>query len=75
MYVDDKPYAILNLADSRQEQFFKFEPLGYGDREDWNKLQNKPWWAIKFEILEVYKGEKYDDTAITEIYFDGIDVH
>jgi hypothetical protein len=25
--------------------------------------------------LEVYKGDKYDDTAITEIYFDGIDVH
>jgi len=30
---------------------------------------------LKFEILEVYKGSKYNDTAITEIYFDGIDVH
>jgi len=30
---------------------------------------------IKFEILEVYEGDKYKDTAITEIYFDGIDVH
>lgn len=75
MYVDNKPFAILNLADSRQEQTFKFDPLGYGDRVNWEQLQTKPWWTIKFEILEVYKGDKYDDTAITEIYFDGIDVH
>lgn len=75
MYVDDKPFAMLNLIDSRQEQHFKFEPLGYGDRENWEQLQAKPWWTIKFEILEVYKGDKYEDTAISEIYFDGIDVH
>ncbi|MFZ4739819.1 MAG: NADase-type glycan-binding domain-containing protein [Bacteroidales bacterium] len=75
MYVDGKPFAILNLFDCRQEQHFKFEPLGYGDRQDLEQLQKKPWWTIKFEILDVYKGEKYDDTAITEIYFDGIDVH
>ena len=25
--------------------------------------------------MDVYKGEKYEETAITEIYFDGIDVH
>ncbi len=75
MYIDDKPFAILNLADSRQEQHFKFEPLGYGDRKNWDELNKKPWWTIKFEILDVYKGDKYDDTAITEIYFDGIDVH
>ena len=75
MYIDNKPFAILNLADTRQEQSFKFDPIGYGVREDWNKLQAKPWWTIKFEILDVYKGDKYDDTAITEIYFDGIDVH
>ncbi|PKL12986.1 MAG: hypothetical protein CVV50_03895 [Spirochaetae bacterium HGW-Spirochaetae-6] len=30
---------------------------------------------IKFEILDVYKGLKYDDVAITEIYFGGLDVH
>lgn len=75
MYVNNKPFAILNLFDSRQEQHFKFEPLGYNDRENWEQLLTKPKWSIKFEILEVYKGEKYDDTVITEIYFDGIDVH
>jgi len=75
MYVDNKPFAILNLVDSRHEQHFKFEPIGYGERGNWELLKTKPWWTIKFEILDVYKGEKYDHTAITEIYFDGIDVH
>ena len=32
-----------------------------------------PPWTLKFEIMEVYKGKKYDDVAITEIYFDGLD--
>lgn len=75
MYLDNKPYAILHLKDTKKEQHFKFEPLGYSDRGDWEQLQTKAWWTIRFEIQEVYKGEKYDDTAITEIYFDGIDVH
>ena len=30
---------------------------------------------MKFEIFEVYQGDKYDDVAISEIYFDGTDVH
>lgn len=75
MYVDDKPFAMLMLEDTRQEQIFSFEPLGYSDRDNWDELHKKPWWTIKFEIADVYKGEKYDETAITEIYFDGIDVH
>lgn len=75
MYIDNKPFAILNLTDSREEQTFTFEPIGYSDRDDWKKLSSLPWWTIKFEIIDVYKGQKYDDTAITEIYFDGIDVH
>ncbi len=56
MYVDNKPFAVLNLVDSRQEQHFKFEPLGYGDRTNWEQLEAKPWWTITFEIFEVYKG-------------------
>jgi hypothetical protein len=75
MYLDGNPFAILHLDDSRYEQHFKFDPLGYSDRKDWNILQKKPWWTITFEIMDVYPGDKYDDTAITEIYFDGIDVH
>jgi hypothetical protein len=38
-------------------------------------MKKMPVWTMRFEIMDVYKGDKYDDTAITEIYFDGIDVH
>lgn len=75
MYLDNNPFAILNLVDTRQEQSFTFKPIGNGDRQNEKKLKLKPQWTMKFEIMEVYKGDKYDDTAITEIYFDGIDVH
>jgi hypothetical protein len=67
MYINGKSTAILNLADNRNEQIFEFPPIGRFD------ATNN--WTLKFEILEVYKGEKYEDTAITEIFFDGIDVH
>jgi hypothetical protein len=75
LYINDIPTAVLSLADTRDEQIFHFEPIGYGQRDDYDELMTRPWWTLKFEILEIYPGEKYDDTAITEIYFDGIDVH
>ena len=65
VYVNNKPYAFLNLEDSRSEQTFNIAPL----------TDKKKQWTMKFEIVEVYKGEKYDDTALSEIYFDGMDVH
>ena len=55
------------ILDTKAEQTFSFEPLG--KRKDGNEL------ILKFEILEIYKGEKYSDTALTEIYFQGIDVY
>ncbi len=72
LYIDGIPTALLNLEDTRNEQIFTVEPIGNSDR---SSFEGKPWWTLKFEITEVYKGEKYSDTAITEIYFDGIDVH
>ena len=69
MYYNDEPYAILNLQDTMGLQSFDVGVLGYEDKD------SAPAWSIKFEILEVYPGEKYEDTVITEIYFDGIDVH
>jgi hypothetical protein len=75
VYINDIPYAILNLEDKIAEQIFKIEPIGNGNREDWDALQKKPNWTLKFEILDVYKGAKYDDAAISEIYFNGLDVH
>jgi hypothetical protein len=65
MYIDNNPFAVLKLEDRRIEQIFDFEPIGSQTAK----------WTIKFEILEVYQGDKFDDTAITEIYFNGIDVH
>ena len=69
MYYNDEPYAILNLQDTMGLQSFDVGVLGYEDKD------SAPAWSIKFEILEVYPGKKYEDTAITELYFDGIDVH
>ena len=64
VYHNDKPFAIFNLEDKIANQGFKIEPMG-GHAD----------WTLKFEILDVYEGEKYDDVVISEIYFDGIDVH
>ena len=75
LYLNNQPHAILNLEDKRARQVFEVGPLGHGDRADAEKLKNMPAWSLRFEILEVYEGEKYDDVVITEIYFDGIDVH
>ena len=70
MYYNDKPYVILHLQDTPNLQSFDVGILGHEERS-----VASPAWSIKFEILEVYPGEKYEDTVITEIYFDGIDVH
>ena len=68
MYYMGKPYAILNLQDSRTEQDFEVGVLGPHNPE-------APNWTLKFEIMEVYPGDKYTDTVISELWFDGIDVH
>lgn len=68
MYYNGEPYAILELEDTRSLQSFDVGILGFFD-------ENAPDWTLKFEILEVYPGNLYADTVITELYFDGIDVH
>ena len=67
LYVNGVPLGVLNLKDSRTDQHFSVGTLGHN--------KNGTDLILRFEILEVYKGSKYNDTAITEIYFDGIDVH
>ena len=68
MYYNGEPYAILELEDTRRLQSFDVGILGYHDA-------SSPDWTLKFEILDVYPGDKYADTVITELFFDGIDVH
>ncbi|MFC1482810.1 hypothetical protein ACFL56_00980 [Candidatus Margulisiibacteriota bacterium] len=68
MYINKIPYAILHCKDTKKEQTFDLgKPLGH--REDGKDL------ILRFEIMEVYPGNKYKDTAISELNFDGIDVH
>lgn len=69
VYYDGQPYAILELQDTRDEQDFDIGLLGYRD------VDHSEDWTLRFEILEVYPGRKYHNAAITELYFDGIDVH
>lgn len=65
LYINDEPYALLNLKDIKSKQIFAVDTL-QGKENDL---------FLKFEITEGYKGDKYDDTAISEIEFDGIGVH
>lgn len=67
LYINGRFSHILHLEDSRTDQFFEAGTLGHN--LDGTDL------ILRFEIAEVYKGDLYNDTAITEIYFDGIDVH
>lgn len=67
LYVNGKVWGILNLEDSKTDQVFEIGTLGHN--------KNGTDLILKFELLDVYKGNKFNDTAITEIYFDGIDVH
>jgi len=65
MYEDDKLIATIKLKDTRCAQTFELK----------NHRRDKRAMRLKFVITEVYKGDKYDDTAISELIFDGEDVH
>lgn len=67
LWVNGEGFGTLHLQDTTALQIFSTGLLGH--RPDGKDL------ILKFEILEVYPGEKYKDTAITELYFDGVDVH
>lgn len=66
MYKNDIAYAIIMLDDTKKVQVFDIGYISLGQKADTK---------LKFEILDVYKGTKYDDTVITELEFDGIGDH
>ena len=68
IWYEGKPLAILDLEDTRDMQCFEVGTLGYNNSDAAK-------WQLRFEIVAVYPGTKYHDTAITELIFDGIDVH
>ena len=67
LYINEEFYAMLQLKDVQSEQIFELPTLGR--RADGKDL------ILKFVIKSVYPGMKYKDTAITEIYFRGLDVY
>lgn len=70
--INGEPTAVLRLADTRAQQSFDLNELGpgpLGRRAGGEDL------VLRFKILDIYPGTEFDDTAISEIYFDGIDVH
>lgn len=65
LYVNNKPYALLKLKDVIGEQIFEVDTQNFSEKP----IQ------LTFEIVDVYKGSKYKDVAISEINFDGLGVH
>ena len=69
MYVDNEPYAYLELEDTINPQFFN---VWENERFEINPSQEV---KFKFEIVDVYEGTKYDDTAITYLDVDFMKGH
>lgn len=74
VYVNNEKYCYLHLEDKRAVQVFKLPDM-FGYSPIMKTQSGLPDWKVKFEIVEVYKGTKFNDTVISEIFFDGIDVH
>jgi hypothetical protein len=67
LYFNGIYYATLELADTTAQQSFKIIPTQSKDkRKDL---------IMTFEIVEIYKGDKYLDVALSEINFSGLDTH
>ncbi len=75
MYINDKPYAVLHLKDSKQEQIFDVDTIGCANRTDKAAMAEQPPTVLRFELGEHYPGRVHAATALTEIYFNGVDVH
>lgn len=58
MYVEDRPYAFLELEDTILPQYFALP-------EEDIKVLNGGMLEVRFEILEVYPGSLYEDTCLT----------
>ena len=55
------------MEDTTASQRFEIDPIS-------STIENKDL-VLTLEIMESYEGEKYTDLVISEINFDGIDVH
>lgn len=64
VYLNGSPIGILMLEDSRSLQAFSIGDL-LGDDVYISYISK-----LRLEILDVYPGTKYQDTVISEVYFD-----
>lgn len=62
--MNHEPFLILELADT-----YKMQSI------DSKTISLKKIKTMRFKILEVYQGEKYNDTGISEIRLEGIHHH
>lgn len=67
LYINNVYYATLDLADTTASQSFSIPPVR--SNEKGKDL------VLTLEIKEIYKGNKYPDVLVSEVNFDGIDVH
>lgn len=67
LYINNALYAILDVGDTTASKTFKIGPHQSRDK--------KKDLILTLEILEIYKGTKSNDVAVSEINFNGIDVH
>ena len=79
IYDEDELIGEVNLKDYMGWQHFvlpsDFPNLSDEERRDYREEFQDKKFTLKFVIGEVYKGDKYDDTAISAITFSGKDVH
>lgn len=62
VYINNNPYALLELEDSKGFQTFN---LGRIISDSENDI------IIKFELIDVYPGTKYEDVVISNLIFQG----
>ncbi|MFM2386252.1 MAG: hypothetical protein RL660_1009 [Bacteroidota bacterium] len=67
LYIDKVYYATLHLADSSAQQTFSIAPIQ--SKDSITDLE------LTFEIVEIFEGNTSNAAAISEINFNGIDVH
>jgi len=60
LYINDKPFALLELEDSKAYQTF-----------DLGRISSANGFILKFEIFEVYLGDTYEDVVVSHFKFDG----
>jgi hypothetical protein len=66
VYLNDEPYVILNLLDSFEVQTVEIDEITFPAKKTTK---------LKFEIIDIYKGNKYNDTALSLLMFEGTGVH